>query len=84
MAAEFPQADVTVDTSGRFCPVPILEVAKAVKGLQPGQVVQVVATDPGVEADLPAWCKATRNPLVALVRDGASYRIFVRRGALNP
>jgi TusA-related sulfurtransferase len=80
MAADLPQADVTVDTSGRFCPVPILEVAKAVKTLQPGQVVQVVATDPGVEADLPAWCKATRNALVALVRDGRSYRIFVRRG----
>jgi len=80
MPSEIPTPDLTVDTSGRYCPVPILEVAKAIKTLLPGQVVLVVATDPGVEADMPAWCKATRNPLLALVRDGAAFRAFVRRG----
>ena len=74
-----PQADLHVDTSGKFCPVPILEVSKAIKSVGVGQIVEIVATDPGVEADMPAWCKATRNELVALLRDGKTFRAFVRR-----
>ncbi len=79
LAGEVPTADLTVDTSGRFCPVPILEVSKAIQSVQAGQVVQIVATDPGVEGDLVAWCKATRNELVAMHREGKIYRAFVRR-----
>ncbi|MGC4115305.1 MAG: sulfurtransferase TusA family protein [Myxococcales bacterium] len=75
-----PQPDLRVDTSGKFCPVPILEVSKAVKSLGPGQVVEIVATDPGVEADMPAWCKATRNELLAMVKEGKTFRAFVRKG----
>jgi TusA-related sulfurtransferase len=78
---EAPTADLTVDTSGKFCPLPILEVARAVRGLQAGQVVQVIATDPGVEEDMAAWCKATRNELVAMLRQGKTFRAFVRRGS---
>jgi len=76
-----PQPDLCVDTSGKFCPVPILEISKAIKAVGAGQVVEIVATDPGIEADMPAWCKATRNELVALVREGKRYRAFVRRTA---
>jgi TusA-related sulfurtransferase len=78
-AGEVPIADLTVDTSGRFCPVPILEVSKAIQALRVGQVVEIVATDPGVESDLAAWCRATRNELVAMRREGKTYRAFVRR-----
>lgn len=78
-AGEVPTAQVTVDTTGKFCPVPIIEVAKAIKAVQPGQVVQIVATDPGVESDMAAWCKATRNELLALLREGRTFRAFVRK-----
>ncbi len=78
-AGEVPAAQLTVDTTGKFCPVPIIEVARAMKAVQQGQVVQIIATDPGVESDMPAWCKATRNALVALVREGGTYRAFVRK-----
>lgn len=78
-ACEAPTAQMTVDTTGKFCPVPILEVAKAIKAVQPGQVVEIVATDPGVESDMAAWCKATRNELLALLREGRTFRAFVRR-----
>jgi len=77
-----PLPDLRVDTSGKFCPVPILEVSKAIKAVAPGQVVEIVATDPGVEADMPAWCKATKNELVAMVREGKTFRAFVRRAAI--
>lgn len=79
MSQPLPMPDLTVDTSGRFCPVPILEVSRAIKSLASGQIVLIVATDPGVEADMPAWCKATRNELLALVREGKTFRAFVRK-----
>jgi tRNA 2-thiouridine synthesizing protein A len=78
-AGEVPAADLTVDATGKFCPMPIIEVAKAIKAVQAGQIVQLVATDPGVETDVAAWCTATRNELVAFSREGKVFRALIRR-----
>jgi tRNA 2-thiouridine synthesizing protein A len=56
-----PAPDLTLDTSGRLCPYPIVEIARAMKGLSAGAVVCVLATDPGIATDMPMWCRATRN-----------------------
>ncbi|RKH67913.1 sulfurtransferase TusA family protein [Corallococcus llansteffanensis] len=73
------EAGVRVDTSGALCPVPILEIAKAMRRLAPGTLVELVSTDRGLEADLPAWCEATGNVLVRLERQGAHYVGWVRK-----
>jgi TusA-related sulfurtransferase len=73
------QPDARVDASGTYCPVPILELAKAVRRLAPGTLVELVATDPGVEQDLPSWCEATGHSLVRLERQGARYVGWVRK-----
>jgi tRNA 2-thiouridine synthesizing protein A len=73
------QPDVRVDASGRYCPVPILELAKAVRPLGPGALVELWATDPGVESDLPAWCEATGHTLLGLERRGTLYVAWVRK-----
>lgn len=75
---ERPSPDRIVDTRGTYCPVPILETAKAVKELGPGQVVLVLATDPGIETDMPFWCKSTKHEYLGLDRDGAEFRAWVR------
>jgi TusA-related sulfurtransferase len=72
------QPDLRVDASGRYCPVPILELAKAVRRVGPGTLVELVATDPGVEQDLPAWCEATGHTLLRLERTGTHYVGWVR------
>lgn len=74
-----PTPDRTLDTSGTLCPYPIVETARAIKTLEPGQVLCVVATDPGIETDMPMWCKATRNEYLGTVREGGSWRSYVRR-----
>jgi TusA-related sulfurtransferase len=76
---ELPVPNLSVDATGKFCPVPVVEVAKAVLALQPGQVVELLATDPGVQADVPAWCKATKHELLALWREGKTFKAFVRK-----
>lgn len=73
------QPDVRVDASGKYCPVPILEIAKAVRPLAPGALVELVATDPGVQHDLPAWCEATGHTLLSLERRGATWVAWVRK-----
>jgi TusA-related sulfurtransferase len=72
------QPDVRVDASGTYCPVPILEIAKAVRRVAPGTLVELLATDPGVQADLPAWCEATGHALLGLERRGGAWVAWVR------
>lgn len=73
-------ATVVVDASGAACPVPILELAKEARRSAPGSLVELVATDPAVEADLSAWCAATGSELLSLERKRGVYRAHVRLG----
>jgi TusA-related sulfurtransferase len=75
---ERPKPDRIVDTSGTFCPVPIIETAKAAKEEGPDKVLLVIGTDPGIESDMPIWCKGTRNELVAMDREGERLLCWVR------
>jgi len=68
-----------LDTSGTLCPFPIVETARVVKELETGAVLCVIATDPGIQTDMPMWCKATRNEHLATFRDGAVFRSYVRK-----
>jgi tRNA 2-thiouridine synthesizing protein A len=77
--ADLPAPARTIDTSGKLCPFPIVEAAKAVKSLEAGAVLLVIATDPGIALDMPMWCKATRNEHLGTFRDGKAYRSFVRK-----
>lgn len=64
------KADVVHDVVGTFCPVPVAETAKMVKQMQIGQVLELIADDPGVVEDIPAWCKATGQVVFGYVRGG--------------
>lgn len=75
---ERPQPDRVIDTSGTFCPVPIIETAKAAREEAPGRILLVIATDPGIEGDMPVWCKGTRNELLAMEREGDRFLCWVR------
>lgn len=72
------QADRVVDTSGTFCPVPIIETAKAAREEGPGKILLIIATDPGIESDLPVWCKGTRNELLGIEREGERFLGWIR------
>jgi TusA-related sulfurtransferase len=84
MQAAYPQPDRTLDTSGRLCPYPIVETAKAVRALADGAVLLVIATDPGIATDMPMWCRATRHEHLATFRDGAAWKSYLRVRARRP
>jgi TusA-related sulfurtransferase len=60
-----PTPDQTLDAKGLLCPMPIVKLAKAMKELQPSQVLLLEATDPGAIPDVAAWSKNTGNPVLA-------------------
>lgn len=71
-----------VDALGTWCPVPIHLVDRAARRASPGDVIELLADDPLIEVDLPAWCHSSGNELLELRREGADYvgRVAVTGG----
>jgi len=68
-----------VDARGLSCPLPIVRTAQAIKTLTSGQLLEVIATDPGSVKDFAAWSKATGNALVETSSDAGVYRFVISR-----
>lgn len=71
--------DQTLDCSGLACPMPILKTKKAVDSLQIGQILKMIATDPGSSADMDAWTKKTGHELVASENEGGKFIFYIKR-----
>ncbi|OGG44924.1 MAG: hypothetical protein A3F84_11230 [Candidatus Handelsmanbacteria bacterium RIFCSPLOWO2_12_FULL_64_10] len=71
-------ADATVDARGTLCPVPIIWAAEKMRSLQPGEVLEVLATDVAVLEDLPAWCSATGHAFLGFETELPVYRGYAR------
>lgn len=70
----------TLDMKGMACPLPIVRTAQAMKQLRPGDVVEVLATDPGSVRDFAAWSVRTGNPVLEQTEEGGVFRYLVMRG----
>jgi tRNA 2-thiouridine synthesizing protein A len=68
-----------LNLKGLLCPMPIVKMAKAIKEIQVGETLEAVASDPGVMADVPAWCRSTGNELVSLDKVEKEFHFVVRR-----
>jgi tRNA 2-thiouridine synthesizing protein A len=76
------QANLVVDTRGALCPIPILRTSQAIKQIKVGDVLEVLATDPGSKPDITAWTRMTGNELISATEDNAPetvYRFLIRR-----
>ncbi|MGZ8629413.1 MAG: sulfurtransferase TusA family protein [Actinomycetota bacterium] len=69
----------TLDLKGLSCPMPIAKTAQAIRELQPGELIESLATDPGAVPDFNAWCTSTGNELVEQTEDGGVYRFVIRK-----
>jgi len=69
----------TVDALGTWCPVPIHLISRAIVTVDPGDPVALLADDPMIEVDLPAWCHDSGHQLVELCHEAGGYRGIVRR-----
>lgn len=68
-----------VDARGLSCPMPIVKTAAAIRSVPSGELLEVLATDPGSVKDVAAWSRTTGNELVEQTTDGAVFRFVIRR-----
>jgi len=68
-----------LDASGLNCPMPILRAKKALKELESGEVLRVIATDPGSVKDFEAFAKQTGNELLESNEEDGSFFYRLRK-----
>lgn len=73
--------DITreLDTRGLNCPLPILKAKKTLAEMASGEVLKVIATDPGSMRDFQAFAKQTGNELIEQTATGDEFTIVMRR-----
>ena len=71
--------DRELDARGLNCPLPILRTKKTLNDMDSGQVLRIVATDPGSVRDFQAFSKQTGNVLLEHFADAGEYRFFLRK-----
>lgn len=72
-----------IDARGLLCPLPVLKLQKRLRGLRPGAVVRLVATDPASWVDVPHFCAQAGHQLLAADDRGGIRSYLVRRGPLQ-
>ncbi len=73
------KGDVVQNSIGQMCPMPIIMMAKNMKKMQVGQILEVHADDEGAHADVPAWCAQTGNEFLGEEDAGSFTKYFVRK-----
>ena len=72
-------ASTTLDARGMNCPLPILRTRKALNQLASGEVLEVIATDPGSVRDMEAFCTQTGNRLISSNEDSGSFVFMIEK-----
>lgn len=71
----------SVDAVGLFCPMPVVKLKLELEKAGLNKVVELLADDPGILEDLPAWCKETGNKLLSLEKNEEGIFIaYVQKG----
>ena len=70
---------LSLDFKGLLCPMPVVKLAQAIKQVQVGDLVEAIATDAGVMADIPAWARTSGNELVELEKREKDFRFVVKK-----
>ena len=72
-------ADTKLDVRGETCPVPLVEVRKALRKAVPGDVLEVVGTHPSSKKEIPMAVKALGLELLSVEEEGDTWTIRIRR-----
>jgi cysteine desulfurase len=79
MSDERPQP--VVDALGKACPMPVIELAKAIADVELGGEIVVLADDPGAKVDIPVWCRMKGQEFVGMDDAPQGWSFTVRRVA---
>ena len=71
--------DLEVDCSGMLCPVPVIKTSAGIKKLEVGQVLKLIATDPGAPPDMEAWCRQTGHEMLDHHEEDGKFIFYFKR-----
>jgi tRNA 2-thiouridine synthesizing protein A len=69
----------TLDCTGLFCPMPVIQTKRELDAMKPGDVLEIIADDPGFEKDLPAWCGQTGEKFLEMKKEGGVLKGYVMK-----
>ena len=73
------QADVKLDCKGLSCPLPVLKTKKAIDAMTVGQVLEMIATDPGSQSDMVAWSHRTGQEIISQMKESGSFIFYIKK-----
>ncbi len=71
--------DLELDLSGLTCPLPLLKTKQSLNKMHPGQVVKVIATDPGSERDFQVFAEQSGNQLLKVEKADSRFIYCIRK-----
>ena len=69
-----------VDARRLLCPMPVIRLQDCINQQTPGTEVSITCTDPGVQIDIPAWCRINGHEIVSASQQQDDYIFVVRKG----
>jgi TusA-related sulfurtransferase len=79
MSEDKEKFDATLDCVGLYCPVPIFETRKKMDDLEKGQVLKMMADDPGSKPDMESWSKSTGNELLKVDEEDGIFTFYIKK-----
>lgn len=73
------EADKVLDCTGLLCPIPVVKTSQAIKEIEVGQVLQMIATDPGAPPDMDAWVRQTGHEMVGKDEEDGKFLFWFKR-----
>lgn len=80
---EDPTISVTLNCTGLQCPGPIMNVFETVHTMKEGEILEVIASDPGFLKDIHSWCRRTGNTLISTKKGSGEYRAKIQKGSAS-
>lgn len=71
--------DKSLDCTGLFCPMPIVRTKQELSAMKRGEILEIIADDPGFADDLPTWCATVGEKFLAMKQDGALFIGYVEK-----
>lgn len=73
-------ASEMLDARGLLCPLPVIRTQERVRNMPSGATLTVVATDPGVRQDIPAWCRVHGHRVIDISEEGNDVLLCIEIG----
>ncbi|MBP2168708.1 sulfurtransferase TusA [Erwiniaceae bacterium BAC15a-03b] len=80
MSDIFANPDQTLDALGLRCPEPVMMVRKAVRVMQEGETLLIIADDPATTRDIPGFCRFMEHTLLAQSVETTPYKYLLKKG----